>query len=87
MTTTAVFAREDTLLGVCFALGEDFGFSPTPLRILFGLALFWSPTVAVSAYLAAGALVALSRRLFPDPAPAVAEAPEAEGVEELRLAA
>ena len=63
----SVFAREDTLFGVCFALGEDFGFNPLYLRILFSLALFWSPFAAVGSYAAAAALVMLSRWLVREP--------------------
>jgi phage shock protein PspC (stress-responsive transcriptional regulator) len=82
--------RDDTLLGVCFAIGEDFGFSPTILRLLFAVSLFWSPLGAIAAYAAAGGVVALSRVISPDPVPAVA-AEEAEcfgdECEEYRLAA
>ena len=30
------FTREDTLFGVCEALGEDFRFNPLLLRVAFG---------------------------------------------------
>ena len=52
----SIVARDDTLLGVCFALGEDFGFNPLYLRILFALVIFWSPTAAVAAYAVLGAV-------------------------------
>ena len=32
----SIIARDDTLLGVCFALGEDFGFNPVYLRVPLG---------------------------------------------------
>lgn len=90
--SASVIARDDTLLGVCFAIGQDFGFNPTWLRMLFAVPLLWSPPVAVGAYLGLGAVVALSRWLVPEPRPdeaAPAEAPECVGrrFEDLPLAA
>jgi phage shock protein PspC (stress-responsive transcriptional regulator) len=70
-------AREDTLLGACFALGEDFGFNPLYLRLAFALGLFFSPGGAIAAYLGCFLLVAFSRLISPDPGPAAAEAAEA----------
>lgn len=63
----SVFARDDTMFGVCEALGQDFGFNPTILRVLFGIGLFWGPVTALALYAACGALVAASRWLVPDP--------------------
>lgn len=84
----SIVARDDTLLGVCFALGEDFGFNPFYLRVLLGAIVLWSLPAALGAYAALGALVAVSRWLAPDPMPAAAEADCAEeALEELPLAA
>jgi phage shock protein C len=58
--------RNHTILGVCEAIGEDFGFNPVFLRIPFAAIVLWSPTIAIAAYFAAGAVVLLSRVLFPD---------------------
>jgi phage shock protein C len=58
--------REDTILGVCQALGEDFGFNPLWLRIVFGVLLLWQPLGVIAVYLAAGVLVALTRLLIPN---------------------
>lgn len=58
--------REDTLLGVCAALGEDFGFNPTWLRILFAVLLLWNPVVVLSTYFGLFALVVASRIAFPN---------------------
>jgi len=90
-------ARDHTLLGVCEALGEDFGFNPFYLRLPAAVLLLWNPTVIVAVYLAVGMLVATSRFLVREPrAPraeafepvAVAEAaPEQEAQPELALAA
>lgn len=57
--------RSHTILGVCEAVGEDFGFNPVLLRIPFAASVVYSPTMAVGAYLALGALVLVSRLLFP----------------------
>ena len=63
----SVFTREDTLFGVCEALGEDFGFNATYLRVLFALGLFWNSAAALAVYAGLGALVLVSRLLVPDP--------------------
>ena len=51
--------RDDTLLGACYALSEDFGFNPLYLRILFAFGILWSPAIAFIAYAALTALVTL----------------------------
>jgi phage shock protein PspC (stress-responsive transcriptional regulator) len=87
--------RGDTFLGVCHALGEDFGIPADLLRIAFAALFFWNMTAAVGTYLAIGAIIALARWAYPArrkasvaPTPA---APEAESntdaAEELSLAA
>ena len=89
----SVFTREDTLFGVCFALGADFGFNPTWLRALFACLFFWSPAAAAAVYAAGGVVVALSRWIVPEPADAQAELAEPDELtrderpEDLRLAA
>ena len=88
---TSAMARDDTLLGACYALGEDFGFNPLWLRILFAVAIFWSPPITLAAYAALTALVTLTRWLVPDPPCAEPESVAGEAVpewqEELSLAA
>ena len=76
---SSVFARDDTLFGVSAALGEDFGFNPQFLRMLFALGLFWNPAAAVVAYAGFGVLVAVARWLVPEPPHAV-EARETEQI-------
>lgn len=88
----SIIARDDTLLGVCFALGEDFGFNPVYLRVPLGAIVLWSLPLALAAYAALGVLVAVSRWIAPDPAPAEAPAADDSGSgeeprEELPLAA
>ncbi len=87
-TYRSILVRDDTLLGFCFAVAQDFGFDPLWLRILLAVVLFWSPMGAFGAYAALGAIVALSRWLAPDlaPAEAAAEAHD-EACDELKLAA
>jgi phage shock protein PspC (stress-responsive transcriptional regulator) len=57
--------RSHTILGVCEAIGEDFGFNPTFLRVPFAAIVLYSPMMAIGAYLALGVVVLASRLLFP----------------------
>lgn len=62
-----LFTRDDTFLGVCEALGEDFGIHANWLRLGLAGALFFAPVPVIVTYLALGVLVAASRWLFPAP--------------------
>lgn len=87
----SLIARDDTLLGVCEALGQDLGFNPLYLRVVFAGLLLWNPIVVLGTYAALGVIVLGSRLLFPaktrpqaevaPAAPVQAEEPEAEEVE------
>lgn len=66
--------RSHTILGVCEAIGEDFGFSPILLRVPFAATVLYSPTYAIAAYFALGVLVLASRLLFPKPKPVTRQA-------------
>jgi phage shock protein PspC (stress-responsive transcriptional regulator) len=85
--------RSHTILGVCEAIGEDFGFNPVFLRVPFAATVLLSPMWAVVAYLALGAVVLVSRLLYPRPKTAKVvekpvEAPQPQTEEpELPLAA
>jgi phage shock protein C len=57
--------RSHTILGVCEAIGEDFGFNPIILRVPFAASVLYSPMWAVIGYFALGAVVLASRLLFP----------------------
>jgi phage shock protein PspC (stress-responsive transcriptional regulator) len=57
--------RAHTILGVCEAIGEDFGFNPVFLRVLFAASVLVSPTGAIATYFALGAVVLVSRLVFP----------------------
>jgi phage shock protein PspC (stress-responsive transcriptional regulator) len=75
----SIVAREDTLLGACYGVGEDFGFNPNYLRILFASVLFWSPAASFAAYAALWTLVAFTRVVVPNPASAAAAPAAAVG--------
>jgi len=64
-TYTALPLRPHTILGVCEAIGEDFGFNPVLLRIPLAASVVVNPTIAFGAYFALGAVVLVSRLLFP----------------------
>jgi phage shock protein C len=75
---TNLIARDDTLLGVCQALGEDFGFNPLLLRVPLAALLLWNPVAVIGTYLGAGAIVLVSRLLAPDPRRAAVAQPAVE---------
>ncbi len=66
--------RNHTIFGVCEAIGEDFGFNPVLLRVPLAASVLWSPLIAIGAYFVLGAVVLLSRLLFPQPTMNVSEA-------------
>ena len=71
--------RSHTILGVCEAIGEDFGFNPVLLRIPFAAMVLYSAVWAIGAYFALGAVVLASRLLFPKAkVPASAQMPQVE---------
>ena len=78
--------RSHTILGVCEAIGEDFGFNPIFLRIPLAASVIWNPMIAFGTYFALGAVVLVSRLLFPKAkaSAAAAKAP-AVAIEEREL--
>lgn len=82
-----LLARDDTLLGICAALGEDFGFNPQYLRAAFAALLLVNPPAVIGSYLAAGVVVMLSRWLSPNPRPAEAARPAVEAKAEAKAEA
>src|SRR5688500_6059718 len=58
--------RSDTILGVCEAIGQDFGFNPTYLRLAFIAPLFFAPVVTIVAYFGIGAVVGATRLWLKD---------------------
>jgi len=79
-TQTPLPLRSDTILGVCEAIGQDFGFNPLWLRLAFVLPVFISPMYAIGAYLALGAVVAATRYFAPNK-PASDQLVDAKAVE------
>jgi phage shock protein C len=63
--TNLVF-RNDTILGVCEAIGQDFGFHPNWLRISLASLVYFAPAAVIGGYLALGVVVAVSRWVAPD---------------------
>ena len=70
--------RSHTILGVCEAIGEDFGFNPVFLRIPFAASVIYSPTLAIGVYFALGLAVLASRLLAPKPKTISADAAQAQ---------
>lgn len=63
--TKPLSAPKDNLLGICNALGEDFGFNPLWLRLALGAIFVIQPIGVVVTYLALGLVVLVSRLAFP----------------------
>lgn len=64
--STPLPLRAHTILGVCEALGEDFGINPLWFRVPFGASVLISPLWAVVGYLALGIVVLGSRLIAPN---------------------
>lgn len=80
--------RSHTILGVCEAIGEDFGFNPTFLRVILAAMVLYSPMIAIGAYFGLGAVVLASRLLFPNAKqPSTTQSDTESESEDLRLAA
>lgn len=67
MKTPNLLTRNDTILGVCEAIGQDFNINPLWLRIAFTLGMFFNPFIIGGVYLALAVVVLGSRLLFPQP--------------------
>lgn len=65
-STGNLFTRDDTLFGVCEALGEDLGFRPNYLRVALAVLLLWNPVAIVSGYVAAALVVLAARLIWPN---------------------
>jgi len=77
-----LFLRNDTILGLCEAIGREFGFHPNWLRVALCGAFFFDPVLVTAAYVALAVPVALIRWALPpaaiaNEAPAAPEAPKA----------
>ena len=58
--------RSDTILGVCEAIGQDFGFNPLWLRLAFVASIFFAPMAGIATYLGLGLIVAATRYFAPN---------------------
>ncbi|QDP18510.1 PspC domain-containing protein [Sphingomonas xanthus] len=58
--------RNDTILGICEALGQDFGINANWLRLAFIAPLFWMPMASIGLYLGLGVIVAATRWIAKD---------------------
>lgn len=67
VNTNLVF-RNDTILGVCEAIGQDFGFHPNYLRVTLACLVYFNPVAVIGGYLVLGIVVAASRWVAPDQA-------------------
>ena len=70
--------RSHTILGICEAIGEDFGFNPVLLRIPFAASVIYSPLLSIGTYLALGLVVLASRWFFPKAKQLASEQPASE---------
>lgn len=66
-TQTEAPAAKDNLLGICHAIGEDFGFNPIFLRIPLAVGIIFSAQWTLIAYAAMGVMVLASRLLIRKP--------------------
>ena len=64
---TNLILRDDTFLGICAAIGEDFGFDANWLRVPLALGLLWNPAAMFVLYFGAGVIVLFSRLIAPNP--------------------
>jgi hypothetical protein len=69
-----VAMRNDTILGVCEALGRDLRFNPMFLRAPLAAGIIFAPFAVVGIYFALAALVFVSRTFFPNKVTQVAPA-------------
>jgi hypothetical protein len=63
-------APKDNLLGICHAIGEDFGFNPFWLRVALAIGIIARPEVVLAVYATLGVAVLASRLLARRPKPA-----------------
>ncbi len=87
-TQPNLFLSNDTILGVCEAIGGDFGFHPNWLRLALIALLFVFPMATIAAYFALGLVVAFSRLAAPNkPETPAAQPQPAVEQQQLKLAA
>ena len=70
---TNLLLRNDTVLGVCEAIGQDFGFHPNWLRLTLASLFYFFPAGVIGTYLGLGVVVAFTRWIAPDRAKLAAQ--------------
>lgn len=60
-----LFLRGDTILGVCEAIGRDFGFNPNWLRVVLAVGIFFAPMAVIIGYVALSVPIAIAQWAFP----------------------
>ena len=80
MSTHSAAPARDNLLGICHAIGEDFGFNPIFLRIPLAVALIADARWTLIAYAAMGLAVLASRLLVRAPKAVATIMPSADPV-------
>jgi phage shock protein C len=65
--TTNLFLRDDTIFGVCQAIGDDFGFNPLWLRLALAAPVMFQSYWGIVAYGVLAIAVFASRLIAPTP--------------------
>jgi phage shock protein PspC (stress-responsive transcriptional regulator) len=68
--TAAAAAKKASLIGICQAVGEGFGFNPDFLRVALAVMLLVNPGYVLIVYGILGVTVLASRLLVREPRPA-----------------
>ena len=74
LSRNSLSLRSDTMFGVCEALGQDLGINANWFRVAFAAAVIFNLEYALLAYVGIGALVLVSRLVYPGRAVAETEA-------------
>ena len=62
----SLFSRDDTFLGICEGIGQDFGFHPNLLRVTLACLCFFYPVPVLATYFGLGVLVFATRWMAPN---------------------
>lgn len=74
----SLFTRDDTILGACEGIGEDFGINPHFIRVGLAVMAFWNPLAALAAYATLALAVFIARWVYPVATPEAANAESAQ---------
>lgn len=78
--TTDTARHQENLLGICNAVGEDWGFNPLFLRLALAVTLLADPEIALGIYAILGMAVLVSRLLTRPYRPATAQTVPAQPI-------